>query len=142
MARLVAIMWSLSALGCGAEPVETDDEPGACGAESEHEITVLVRVHQADGRPAQGATVLLEERATRPGVRGEATTDAQGDAELQDLSITSLEGCWGIALDYVVVASLGEQMAEVAVNPSLFSAISQGEDVVDRRERPLVLPAP
>lgn len=129
-----------SATGCGADPSDTDSEPsGACGDVSEHALTVLVAVEDAAGAPVDGATVRLEERATRPGVRGEATTGADGTARLESVQITSIEGCWGTALSYFVVATDGVATAEVGVNPSLFNAITAGEDVVDRRDRPLTL---
>jgi hypothetical protein len=127
------------ALGCGAEPAVDDDRPGACGEETEHALTVHVAVVDGEGAPVLGALVRLEERAARAGVRGESTTDAAGEATLAGLSITDLEGCWGTALSYFVVASLGDRTAEVGVNPSLFNAIQAGEGVVDRRDRPLTL---
>lgn len=136
--RVLAALASV-AVGCGAEPAVDDDRPGACGEETEHVLTVHVAVVDGDGAPVGGARVLLEERATRAGVRGEATTNTDGEAVLADLSITSLEGCWGTALSYFVVASEGARTAEIGVNPSLFNAIEAGEGVVDRRDRPLAL---
>lgn len=123
---------------CGG-PDDTDTPAGRCGPETDHVLSVLVAVVDEDERPVAGAQVSLQEFASRPGVRGQATTDAAGHASLQDLSITSIEGCWGIALDYRILASEGSRAAEVGVNPSLFNAIDRGESVVDRRDRPIVL---
>lgn len=127
-------------VGCSGDSELESDQGGACGAVTHHELTVLARVVDAEEMPVVGAEVVLEDRLDPAGPLGVATTDTDGEAALDDLNITSIEGCWGVALDYVLVASHEGREAEVRVNPSLFTAIDQGESVVDRRNRPIVLP--
>ena len=127
--------------GCGKSDTDTPvDDPSGCGAVTEHTLTLRAKVVDSADQPVSGALVRLEERNWDPQIVSEVPTDASGEATLASMSLTSVERCWGTALDYVLVASLDARSTEVGVNASLFNAIESGGSEVDRRDRPLVLP--
>jgi len=129
--RLLCVLGLLVACkgGQDSDPQETG---GACGAVTEHTISVEVTVDDGSDAPVEGATVRLEERAWEPGTLGEGTTDAQGQVTLADLSITSVEDCWGTVLDYQLVVEKDPASTEVRLNSALFNAVQSGEQVVRR----------
>ncbi|TVQ91888.1 MAG: carboxypeptidase regulatory-like domain-containing protein [Deltaproteobacteria bacterium] len=137
---VMSLVLMVPLVSCGTEEEPIFSAQGACGPVTEHVLTLHVRVVDASGEPAEGATVTLEERNYLRETLGSGLSDALGEASLADLDITSVEGCWGVALDYVVVATLEERQAEARINPSLFNAVQHGEAEVDRRDRPLTLP--
>lgn len=131
----------LTLLACTPDDAEDSGAPhtGACGEVSEWELSLQVAVER-DGQPAAGATVSLVDRGWSPGtVLGTATADAAGEAVLSPLTITSVEGCWGTLLDYVVTATDGTRSGEAPVNPALFNAIDDGSLSADVRDFPIQL---
>jgi len=125
--------------GAGAES-DTAEDGGACGAVTSHTVTVRAKVVNGTGQPVAGASVVLEERAWEPGARGQGTSGEDGEVILRDLSITSVERCWGTALDYALVAKKDAVTAEEPLNSSLFNLILEGGADLDLRGDPLVLP--
>ena len=123
------VLWSVFlGLSCSGDDTDTDVErTGQCGAVTEHALTLSVTVEGPDRAAVVGATVTLEERVWDPGSLGSAITGDDGVAVLADLSITSVEDCWGTALDYVAVVELDDRQAEEALNPTLFNAIQAGD---------------
>lgn len=123
------VLWSVFlGLSCSGDDTDTDTEPtGQCGAVTEHVLALSITVEGPDGAAVVGATVTLEERAWDPGSLGAAITGDDGVAVLADLTVTSVEGCWGTALDYVAAVQLGDRQAEEALNPTLFNAIQAGD---------------
>jgi hypothetical protein len=101
---------------------------GECGDVTLHDLTLLGSVALMNGLPAAGASVWIEDRAWAPQdeVLGQATTDGDGLFTLPITGLTSVEDCWGSALDYVVVAELGDQRGERGVNASLYASIQDG----------------
>jgi hypothetical protein len=129
LVRALVLFWLA---GCGGggdtEPAETDDEGGACGDVTTHDVTVIGRAETADG-PADGATVTLQERNWTSGdTFGTATTGADGSFQIDAVGVIGVEDCWGTALDYVIAGSLGDLAGERDVNSALFNAVTSGED--------------
>ena len=124
-------------LGCTdngtATDVDTDSDTsgGRCGAVTTHVVTLDIEVVVDEGGPVEGATVRLEERAWSPGTLAEDTTGTDGTVTLADVSITGVEGCWGLALDYHLVVQDGEVVVEETMNSALFNAVN-GDGTVTR----------
>ena len=119
----------LALIGCGGKDEDTGayvppTNDGACGAVTyDNPAVVTGRILLPDGAPAAGATVIIEERNWTPGtVHAEGVTAADGTYEL-DAALTIVEGCWGTAVAYYLVADLGEQHGEHPLNSFLFNAI-------------------
>lgn len=119
----------LAMIGCGGGDEDTgapEPEPtdGACGAVTyDNPATVTGRILLPDGSPAVGARVVIEERNWTPGtIHAEGVTSDDGTYEL-DAALTIVEGCWGTAVAYYLVAELGEQRAELPANSPLFNAV-------------------
>ncbi|MEZ4238292.1 MAG: carboxypeptidase-like regulatory domain-containing protein [Myxococcota bacterium] len=117
----------------------TTDTDGACGAVTRHDLTLLGAVVLASGGPAVGASVWIEDRAwaVQTETLGTATTDDDGLFTLPITGLTSVEDCWGSALDYVVVAELGIQRGERDVNAPLYNVILAGGDTADITASPI-----
>ena len=120
-------------VGCGGGggdtgEVSTDPGPGgACGAVTEWNVFVRGMVTEG-GVPVEGAEARLEERLWTIGdTFGVGVTDASGVFEFQAQDVISVEGCWGTALDYVIVAIRGDREGERDMNSSLFGAINDGD---------------
>ena len=129
-------------MGCGTDSEAPEDTSGdgACGAVSEHTMVVTGRVQGTDGEFLGAADIRLEDRGWEPGtVLGETTTDGDGSFELPDLEITGVEGCWGILLDYVLVAELEGLTGEKEINHQLFNAIEDGSLAVDVSAFPIMI---
>lgn len=124
-----------------ADTAPPEPPDSACGETTYHDLTVLGRVEDSAGQPAVGALVRLEERGYSPTVTnlGEATVDVYGQFELSAPGLVSVEDCWGILLDYVLVGELGNERGEEGVNPTLLNAILDETLIADRGNTPLVL---
>lgn len=134
------VMVGLGACAGPAADDTADSSPGACGEVSTWDVTVLGRVEDGMGAPVPGARVVLEDRGWEPGtVLGEDDTDGAGQFEFVAEGVTSVEGCWGSLLDYVVVATEGSRQAERGVNQLLHQAIDDGTLEADLSPAPLVL---
>lgn len=135
----------LGLMACGNDedssiPEGDDDDDGACGAITEHDVSVTGVVH-LDGAPVEGVEVRLEERNWHPGLKvfGSGLTDADGLFSFDALGVVSVEGCWGTAVDYWVAAVDGDRSAEEDVNHGLYNAIFVGPAVLDISSFPLEL---
>jgi len=101
----------------------TGEPQGGCGAVTTHDLEVFGRVTDEDGRPVADAEVWLEETAWAPGILASGVTDAEGGFRLESQEITSVEDCWGIALDYLIGAASDDLAGERGINSSLYNAI-------------------
>ncbi|HHO53227.1 MAG TPA: hypothetical protein ENK18_20725 [Deltaproteobacteria bacterium] len=80
-----------------------------------------------EGAAAVGAEVWLEERNWSPGmVHGQGQTDASGAYQLDATALPIVEGCWGWATGFFLVARLGEATAELPLNSKIISAWLDG----------------
>ncbi|HHO51971.1 MAG TPA: hypothetical protein ENK18_14085 [Deltaproteobacteria bacterium] len=113
----------------------------ACGETSYHDLVVLGLVEDSAGQPAVGARVWLEDRGLSPTVQtmGEATVDPYGQFEMSVIQLASVEDCWGILLDYVLVGELANERGEEGINATLHNAILDGSGIADRGSIPLQL---
>jgi len=119
-----------------------DSEPpdGQCGDVSHWDLHIEGAVVDWQERPFEGIDVELQDRGWNPGtVMGTATTDADGMYAFDVSQLTSVEDCWGTLLDYVLVGTDGDLVAEEGVNPQLYNAIVDGSLEVDLYTVPLVL---
>jgi hypothetical protein len=124
----------------GDGPTPPGAPPGQCGDVGYFDVSVVGLVVGPDGTAAVGAAVSLEERNWDPQTYASGTTDAYGAFTLVASQIVGVEDCWGVAVDYVVVATQGSASAERDVNQSLFNAVSPGGDgVADISAFPLEL---
>jgi hypothetical protein len=101
---------------------------GACGEHTSWNVSIAGTIERPSHQPAEGATVELEERVWNnpPKSFGTVTTDAYGHFQIDAQQILSIEGCWGILLDYHLTAELGPGSADSSVNQSLYNAIQDG----------------
>jgi len=119
---------------------ETDGQDGACGEVSTWDVEVRGMVVDTEEVAVHGAAVQLEDRGWEAGtVLGTATTDDDGLFTLGATGVTSVEGCWGTVLDYVLVATEGGRTGSKDVNSHLFHAIDGGTLVADISTFPLVI---
>lgn len=131
------------ASGCAAEDSEpTDTQDGACGDPSLHEVEVQGLVVEAGTTSGyDGVTVtLFDGQWDPPTSLGVATTGADGRFVLDATGVTDLPGCWGIVLDYTLVAALGSDQVERGVNGPLEAAVRTGQPAVV--DVPIELPVP
>ena len=137
------IAWMLALGACGAPQGEDpipEEEKGACGDRTTHDVTVLGRVVDVDGQGIESATVDLEDRGWNDGeVLGTATTAADGSFTMSATDVTSIEGCWGTMLDYVLVAEQDGRSGEKGINSQLRSAISDESFEADVSSFPVTL---
>jgi hypothetical protein len=120
----------------------TDPEPpeGQCGDVSNWDLFVEGAVIDFRDQPYAGVEIILEDRGWIPGtILGTATTDDEGVYTFDVSQLTSVEDCWGTLLDYVIVGTEGDLVAEEGVNAQLYSAIVDGTLEVDLYSFPLVL---
>ena len=129
----VAVACGALGSGCaGGDSEAPDTQDGACGAPSLHAVEVqgtVVETGTSSGY--DGVTVtLFDGQWAPPTSLGEATTAADGTFVLQAAGVTDLPGCWGIVLDYTLVAARGMETAERGVNGPLEAAIRTGQPAV------------
>ena len=101
----------------------TGEPQGGCGAVTTHAMEVFGRVTDDEGRPVEYAEVWLEETAWAPGILASGTSDGSGIFQLDVQEITSVEDCWGIALDYLIGAESDGMTGDRGINSSLYNAI-------------------
>jgi hypothetical protein len=131
-------------LACGAPAEDTaaveDIDDGACGEVHTHDLDVRAAFEDVSGAPIEAARVSLEERNWAPGRLGEGLTDADGTVSFAATDVTDVEGCWGSALDYWLVADAdGFATLEETMNSNLYNAIADGSLVADLRATPLIM---
>lgn len=136
---VLAFLW----LGCGEAP-EVSTEPTSteplCAEPVFFELTLGGSVTEG-GTAAPGAEVWLEERNWRPTtVHGQGQADAQGRYRFEATELPIIEGCWGWATGFFVVARQGDAIAEHPLNSKIVSAWLDGGTQID--VDPLQLEAP
>jgi hypothetical protein len=137
----------LALCACGEEPADeeqedTGDPPGIhCGDATTWDVTVRARVEDAAGQGVEGVTVGLDDRGYTYGLLGSGETVATGDVQFVATGVTDLPGCWGIVLDYWLVAydDAGKVAAEDDMNTELYDAIADGTVLADVSAFPLVV---
>ena len=125
-----------------AETDEPDEPPdSACGDVTLHNLTIVGRVRGVNGAAAEGANVVLEERNYFPTltVMGKGVTDATGTFQFDVVDLVAVEDCWGVLVDYVIVAERGKERGEEGINPSLSNAVYTGSSTVDLTSLPVVM---
>jgi hypothetical protein len=126
-------------------PIEPTEPEGMCGDITYWDVTLTGAVDQANGEPAVGALVHVEERAWTMNQIEQygptVTTDSVGNFEVLLPDVRSVEDCWGF-MDYNVVATLGGLSGEAELNSVLFSAIDSGTFLADISAIPVELEAP
>jgi len=124
-----------------SETEETTEPPdGQCGDVSYWDLSVEGAIVDDRDRPYPGVEITLEDRGWIPGtIMGTATTDDEGYYRFDVDELTSVEDCWGTLLDYVMVATDGDLVAEQGVNAQLYGAITDGSLEVDLTVFPLIL---
>lgn len=135
---------------CGGEPQDTSPEVpdptgGQCGAVTEHDILIRARVvDQVTGAAVAGAELrLVEDTWHNPEkVWGSGITGADGVGEFTANRVVAVEDCWGVALNYNLLAQLGERIGEDALgfNSSINQAITDGSNTADVTSFPIELP--
>jgi hypothetical protein len=126
----------------GGEPVDSDTDPaGGCGDVTTWDITIRAAVIDGDSQaPVEGADVTLYDEAWNPGdTLGTAQTGADGHVELVATDVTSVDGCWGTALDYELIAMTFDKSGVMELNSALHAAIDDGTLVVDVTAFPIEL---
>lgn len=140
----MVFVWLLWACGGNAIPEETGSEEdsggGACGEVTTWTVEVRAAAVDPDGAPLSGIEIALEERNWAPGILGAGVTGVDGTATFTAAEVTGVEGCWGTALDYWLVAVDPAGVwadAEDGVNSALYGVIEDGSLDLDLTERPL-----
>lgn len=133
----------LTLLACGpgatTETGDSDDGSTDCGASEYYDVMVVARVEDAGGSPVEGVEVRIEERNLARDF-GAGTSDVAGNVSFTASQLESVPGCWGLLLDYWIVASCdGTDCAEDDMNTELFNAIDDGSLVADVSSFPLVV---
>lgn len=124
--------------------ITTTDPGGLCGDVTTWDVSFSGLVTAAAGGAAAGAQVWVEERAysAETVIYGSGTTAGNGLFTIDLDQIVSVQDCWGIVLDYYVVAQQGNATVERGINPVLFSAIDNGTLEADISAIPLQLENP
>lgn len=119
----------------------TGPPTGICGDVTYFDLNVFGVAEYADGSPARGVDIDLEDRGWMPGtLMGSTTTDNEGFFQFQIIDLASVEDCWGTVLDYVLVAEDDEGLfGERPANSVLYNAILDGSLSADFTGAPLVL---
>lgn len=146
--RWIAAVWfGAVGAGCGdaageSDPTTTTDPGGQCGAVTDHNITIRAKVVDGGGAPVAGAELRIEEDYWHnpPKTWGSAVTGADGIGEFSATGIVAVEDCWGVALNYVLLAQLGDRVGEDDYNSSLYDAINSETYQTDTTSFPVVLP--
>ena len=99
-------------------------------------------VVEPNGTPVNNAEVRLEDRGWNPSVTtmGAGQTNAQGRYDFEVPELIDVEDCWGVLLNYYIVAERGPAFGEDDVNPSLLAAINDQSLVANLPQ--LVITAP
>ena len=115
---------------------------GGCGDVRTWPIRVEGTVVEPNGTPVNNAEVRLEDRGWNPSVTtmGAGQTNAQGRYDFEVPELIDVEDCWGVLLNYYIVAERGPAFGEDDVNPSLLAAINDQSLVANLPQ--LVITAP
>lgn len=145
MSRLVVLLF-VTACTPEADTGEAPDDTGhagtECGDPELFDIEIVAKV-LANGKAAPGIEVALDDRGQTGEILGTGTTGPNGTATFTALGVTSLEGCWGIVLDYWLVATDPadtSRTVEDDMNTELYNAIDDGTLQADVTDFPLELP--
>lgn len=133
------------ALACSGgdtgEPV--DENEGACGDASEHDVTLVVKVVDGlSGDPLEGIEVVVDDRGWTYEDLATGTTGADGTATLDVRGVTDLPDCWGTVLDYVLEVSDPTGFfaeAEEDLNSALYNGIHEWGGEADLTASPVEL---
>ena len=149
MFRWFGLTWMF--VGCGSVDDEQKDSgkslsssttrpDSACGDVIEGlDVQLLGRV-TLYGKPVEGAWVTIEEHTWVPGtVHGTGQTEKSGVFEVLASDLVSVEGCWGLMLDYTAEASFKGYSASRNLNSSFLGALTTGKGVADIRPLPIEL---
>ncbi|MCA9489437.1 MAG: hypothetical protein KC621_05925 [Myxococcales bacterium] len=116
------------------------DTSGACGEVTTWDVTLTGYVMGANGQPAPNTHVWVVDRGWTVGnVIADGTSDAAGYMTLSLHPVTSVEDCWGLILNYVLVGERTNEYGELAINPVLYNAIYGGTLEADLGAFPLEL---
>jgi len=135
-----ALILALAAGCAGGDTTDDDDDPGTtdtdgvtpwdCEDPVYFDASFRGRVTR-NGAPASGAEVRVEERNWAPGtVHGTGTSNEQGMFDFPATGMPIVEGCWGWATGFFVVAEQDDLSDEWPVNSILTSAWIEHKDVV------------
>ncbi len=124
----------------GLDSTTTAPPDSACGDVTYgDEVQVLGRV-TLYGKPVQGARVKIEEHTWEPGtVHGEGETGEKGEFDVLASDLVSVEGCWGLMLDYTAEVTVDGYAASRNLNSALLGALTTGGGVADIRPLPIEL---
>lgn len=127
----------------GPEPTTPapDPEPQVQCADTVYfDLTLTGDVQDGDG-VAAGADVRIEERNYEPSttVHGTAVTDPQGRFSVDATALPIVEGCWGWATGFYVVAEQDGRTAEWGINSVITGAWQDGDTTADLSGIPLDL---
>lgn len=142
-----AVVLALGGAACGpsevdSDPTTTSNTAGQCGAVTDHNIVIRAKVVDSGGAPVANAEIRLEEDFWHnpPKTWGSAATDATGVGEFTAVNVVAVADCWGVALNYVLLAQLGDRIGEDDYNSSLYDAIISETFETDTTSFPVVLP--
>ena len=120
-----------------------DEGPGTpCGDVYEIDVTLHGRVIRGDGSPAERAQVWVEERewTIPPASWGEGAVIAPNGTFVIELDgMTVVDGCWGHAVGYFIVAEDEVGWCEVPINFNLWRAQEDGSFVASALGAPCVI---
>jgi len=104
------------------------------------DLTLTGDVHDGSSM-AVGVEVRIEERnyETSTQVHGTGVTDDQGRYRIDATALPIVEGCWGWATGFYVVAQQGDRTAEWGINSVITGAWQDGEASADLSDVPLDL---
>ena len=133
------------ALACTGDDTgePADDDGGACGDPTEHDVSLVVKVVDGlSGDPVQGIELVVDDRGWTYEDLASGTTDADGLATLDVQGVTDLPDCWGTVLDYVLEASdptgfFGS--TEEDLNNALYNGIHEWDGEADLTASPIEL---
>jgi len=121
---------------------EDSDPAGVeCGAPETFDVEITAKVISGKD-PAEGIEVALDDRGYTGDILGSGTTGADGKVTFTAVGVTSLAGCWGIVLNYWLVATDpadDTRTDESDMNTELYNAIDGGSLATDVSDRPLEL---
>jgi hypothetical protein len=132
----------IALVGCASgdtgDPGTADTDttpPGLTDPECEETVyfdaSVRGRVMR-DGVPAVDAVVRLEERFWDPGaVHGSGETDPSGQYDFVATGMPIIEGCWGWATGFYIVAEQDGLYDDWGINSSVTSAWLDGTAAID-----------
>ncbi|MEQ1507175.1 MAG: hypothetical protein ABMB14_33410, partial [Myxococcota bacterium] len=128
-------------VGAPVGTVAPDGTPqdSACGETELVALELSGVALTADGAPAAGAEVWLEQRDWGPTeIHGSGLADDAGRFRFAVTEVPIVAGCWGIGPQFWASASHGGATGEVAVNMQVVMAWLDGSGVADLSDVPVV----